>query len=352
MDQAEFNRRMDLGRKFWKRELLPHPLASFHVSDYLISTKFTAVKDLLVLGKTVAPDMLDVHAFISDFDRILAMDERVPSDIFPCVGVFSGIPWMEAICGCGVMAMAECFISIPCGEGPVRFSGANPWLRKYLEFLNVFSAEYRGRYPIVQTLLRGCLDVCGAMLGQEEMVFSMVDRPDETKKLLKEINRVYMQLVDVILSYSDEVGEGHVGPYGLWYPGRPLYFQEDLSSIVTPVQYREAVRPIHEQMCGRYGASVIHLHPTSFHCLDDILSIDALGIVQINKDDGGPSIARMMPAMRKVQQAGKGLVISASLTMDEIDLILRQLERKALMLDMFVGSVDEAVRIKRYLCRP
>lgn len=352
--QTDFERKVELSRMFWKQDRLPHPITAFHIGDYIISSKYHAAKGLLVHGKIITPDMLDVDMFIKDYESMLEAESRAPGDVFQFVGAFSGIPWLEAICGCSVKALVDSFVSMPCIESPeqydlVKWDDNNPWLCKYLEFLSKLEEAFEGRYTVAETLLRGCVDVCGALLGQMNMIYAMYDDPETTQKLLKQINSVFMTLVDTIISHSKYVYGGYVGPYGIVYPGRPLYFQEDLTSLVTPDQYRELVKPIHDSMCKRYDGSVIHLHPTSFHCLDDILKVEKLSIIQMNKDDGGPSISDMLAAMKKVQQAGKGLVISAKLDNDEIELLLSELEMRALILDLFASDVNEALAMKEFI---
>ena len=60
------------------------------------------------------------------------------------------------------------------------------------------------------------------------------------------------------------------------------------------------------ESCSRFPPfSLKDLHSSSLFLLEDILAIDELTVIQINKDVGGMPVPQMMPYAKMVQDAGK-----------------------------------------------
>ncbi len=83
---------------------------------------------------------------------------------------------------------------------------------------------------------------------------------------------------------------------------------------------------------------LFHLHPSSFFIIDQLIDLDALKVIQINKDLGGPSVEEMLPVFKKVL-AKKQLVVWGEFDDDEIALLLDQLPAKGLMLHLVAPDV-------------
>jgi hypothetical protein len=75
--------------------------------------------------------------------------------------------------------------------------------------------------------------------------------------------------------------------------------------------------------------------------LDAFLEIQEIQCFQINKDALGPSTATMIPHYRKVQEAGKPLLIRGSFDAGEVRLLLDSLDPLGLFLNIMVESVTQ-----------
>ena len=85
----------------------------------------------------------------------------------------------------------------------------------------------------------------------------------------------------------------------------------------------------------------IHLHPASFHLLDDFLAIPSLACVEANVDTGS-DVPELIPHFQKIQAAGKCLVVEARIPWGLFETILRALKREGTLYHMKTDSVDEA----------
>lgn len=340
---------------FWRRAPQKRPLMTFTTGDRFPYDKMRASRALMQHGLTITPNMVDVDAFAEQTAEEIEFrsGSRIPSDMLRGVSPFGGIPWMECLLGCGVVAMEHSFVSTPClsspGDPAKLRPEESPWLRKYCEFLEKYEARFGEEYPVTETLMRGCLDVYGALIGQEEMVYAFYDEPDAVYAMLDAINRFYVDMVKLTLRHSKRIAGGMLHPYGLWAPGAVNQFQEDLCALTTPAQMRDFVVPLHERMCAQFDYNGMHTHPTSYHVFPQQLSVSRLHMVQAQKDEGDLPIFDKLDVLASVQKAGKCLYFGADLARDELDAVLDALELRGLALSLRVKDEEEALATYDYV---
>ena len=358
MNTSELQK-IELHDAFWRRAPLTRPLLSFQVGgDRFPYDKMRAARALMRHGLTITPDMVDVGSFAEQTEEEIAHYERnkrnLPGDMLRGVAPFGGIPWMECLLGCGVMAMEHSFVSVPCQKSPgepgkLRLENS-PWLKKYVEFLETYERRFSGRYPVTETLMRGCLDVYGAIIGQENMVYAFYDAPDIAYAMLSRINELYVEMVKLTLKHSRPIAGGILHPYGLWTPGTVNQFQEDMCALVTPEQMAKFVVPIHNRMCAQFDINGMHTHPTSYHVMPQQLSVNRLNLVQAQKDEGDPLIFDRIGVLQSIQRAGKCLHFGSDLSIDEIDALLDALDMRGLSLTVRVRNEDDAMALYEHIC--
>ena len=202
-------------------------------------------------------------------------------------------------------------------------------LEKYFEFIEKLNTLSAGRFPIGQPIMRGASDVVGALLGQMELVYALADEPEAIQEAFF---KVMDALRSVIKSQWDATPDFHggysMGFYHVWCPDKCIWFQEDLSALLSPQIYKAFLREPDASVCNGYDYTAVHLHPASFFILDMYMQMEGLKAIQINKDVGGPSVKEMMPSFRKVL-ASKNLIIYGDLDEEEIDCILENFPEKA-----------------------
>lgn len=344
--------RIELHRAFWAREEQPYPIAAFRVApDFFFSRHFAAAAELLVPGKTITPDMLEVERFLPDYERMFAESEAIGQDAFWTAEPYTGIPWMEAILGCEVRAgdasfTSEHWLTSLDQLDRVRLDPENPWLLKYLEFTRALVQLSTGRFPIGMPIMRGPSDMVGAIMGQTEMVFALEDEPERMKDFFLRVAGAYRSVVDAQNALvPDFRGGTALGFYHVYCPGPSIWYQEDLSAIMSPAMYREFLAEPERRICARKDHTAIHLHPASFFILDELLVKDDLKAIEVNKDVGGPSVAEMIPYLRKIQTK-KSLILWGDLDEADIRLVKRELSMRGLFLHVTAPSVDAAKRLQ------
>lgn len=354
MEQT-INNRLQSHNAFWERKPLPRPLASFRIGDFFFSNHFKAAQHLLVDKQTITPDMLDVDTFLEDYERMYQEIQTIGQDGFWVGEPYTGIPWMEAILGCEIVATPNSFISHPRANsiddlGRIELDLENDWFKKYIEFTEKLTQQSSGRFPVGQPIMRGIADTLGAIMGQTEMVLALMDEPEKTHEAMCAIKNVFLR---VIKEQSQAIRPFHagysIGFYNVWAPKPCIWFQDDLMALLSPSLYRSYFKDLNREICLGYDYTAVHLHPASFHILDDLILIDELKAIQVNKDVGGPSIRQMLPQFKKIT-AEKNLIVWGDLDESDIDCLTDgTLPNTGIFLNIISPSLERAKELMQYL---
>jgi hypothetical protein len=341
--------------KFWDRKKTSRPLASFYVGNEFFATHYKAAKALLIKGKKITPEMIDVDSFLEDYENHYNMSSMLNQGGFWAAEPFTSIPWMEAFWGCEIFGNENSIISHPFIKDAkdldaLNFSMDNPWVQKYFEFVKKLNTLSRGRFPVSQPVMRGQGDTAGALLGQSELVFAMYEEPEI-------IRRTLSRIVDSFLMINGEMhrlnapfhGGSEIGLYHLWAPGKCVWYQDDISALLSPDLYKDFLLENEKRICAAYDYSMVHMHPASFFILDNMLRNEKLKVIQINKDNNGPTIEMMLPQFRTVLEHGKNLVIFGFLDEKEIKTIFDALPPEGIFFCLLDTKPENAQRISNYL---
>ena len=347
--RASLEERLALHRAFWAREKQPRPLASFRVGDFFFARHFQAALPLLEPDKPISPEMLIVSEFLPDYERMFREAEELGQDGFWTGEPFTGIPWMEAILGCPIRAGQESFTSKPWLASPsealerVRFDPQNPWLAKCLEFTAALVAQSRGRYPVGMPIMRGPTDLLGALLGHEEVVVALKETdPQVMHQLIEGVTRVFLAVIEAQRRLTPPFyGGSSLGFYHVWAPGTAIWFQDDLSAILSSKLYGQFFLDSARLILAGHDHTAVHLHPSSFSILDELLTLENLKAVQVNKDISGPDVKEMLPVLAKIMET-RGLILWGDLTVEDLELVRRNLPCRGLALNVVAPTVEEA----------
>ena len=289
------------------------------------------------------PEMLDPARY---FEQMTARWDGLgplDGDQFRIMTAYWYVPWLEAICGCPIWYVAESgtmYAKPPEGGWDAvrafRLKPDNPWLRKLCEFYAVLRDLAAGRYPLgVAMPMRGPLDMLGALVGVERMCFGFAESPQRVREALDILTGIWIEVVGEQLARlpSFAGGMANCEQYGLWAPGTNAVTQCDLAVAISPRTYERYLVPCDERICASMAYPVIHLHSAGLHVLEQVLSVTGFAAIQIVVDPGpkDPTVRDLWPAFRRVQAAGKPLIIHCTtITQAELDGLLAALSPRGL----------------------
>lgn len=354
--RSSLEERLALHRAFWTRQKQPRPLASFRIGDFFFAHHFQAALPLLEPGKILSPEMLNVADFLPDYERMFLEAERLGQDGFWTAEPYTGIPWMEAILGCPVRGGRDSFTSRPWLSSPeealekVVFDPQNPWLKKYLEFVAALVRQSRGRYPVDMPIMRGPSDMLGALLGQQEMVMALMEAdPKVMGQLIERVTRAFLSVIEAQRRLTPAFYRGSaLGFYHIWAPGRAIWFQDDLSAILSPELYRRFFLDSARLILAGHDHDAVHLHPSSFFILDELLTLEDLKVVEVNKDINGPDVKEMLPVLARIMET-RGLILWGDLTVEDLEIVKRNLPCRGLALNVVAPTAEEAEARLKYI---
>jgi len=106
---------------------------------------------------------------------------------------------------------------------------------------------------------------------------------------------------------------------GLWAPGSVCMTQEDGAGLLSPSIFRQTILPAQDSIWQHFDYNLFHAHSTSLGImLDGLLASDKLQCIECMIDPNGPGLDQLLPMLRKIQAAGKSILVASSLAPDEI----------------------------------
>ncbi len=336
---------------FWERKEVAFPLTGFTIGIGTDSWSYwrdnTALNHVWGKGR-IEPEDLNPVDYVEDQRTYLERAGTVGDDISRTAMPLAAIPWMEAILGCPVVATEAHFASQPILESVndfdhICFNPNNPWVHKYYEFIEVYSRAFEGCYPIGQSVLRGPSDLVCALVGPEKSTLALLDEPDALNNLLVRVTEALEQFILLERGWIPPFAGGSViGQYDLWAPGTTLRMQEDFSTLYSPSLYRTFLKPQDERLAGLAEYTLLHLHSTSLFLIEEFLSVAKIRVFQVTKDPGTARLDKMMPALEKIQEAGRCLVLKGRFDQAGQALMKERLSPAGLCVQPVVDGVEEA----------
>jgi len=83
--------------------------------------------------------------------------------------------------------------------------------------------------------------------------------------------------------------------------------------------------------------------------LDAFLEVKEIKCFEINNDQGGPPIDKMVPYFKMVQEAERPLLIRGSFKPEDIRFLIKSLDSKGLFIYILVKDIKEVHAIKNEL---
>ncbi|OIQ07708.1 hypothetical protein MOOR_26860 [Moorella thermoacetica] len=346
-------RKLELHHAYWNRQELKRPLVAFQIGSQLVSENYTAAQQLMSPPRQITPDDIVVESFYADYERMYEESSMVEQEAFWTAIPFPGIPWIEGMLGCPVYSAEGSFWAQTCYDAieqiEISLDYDNPWLKKLLEFTDKLVNLSQNRYPIGQPIMRGPVDILGALLGQEKLVYAFYDNPELVKRLAREATQVFIEVVKLLRERIPPFHNGHsFGFYPVWAPGKCLSFQEDLMALGSPVIYRDFFLACDRMIAKAYPYSTIHVHPNSFYLIPDLLEIEDLSIIEMNYDRGGPAMVEMLPSILQALEK-KHVLLRGIITEADLAILRDKVPVQGLFLYIVTDTLQRAQELNNYI---
>lgn len=312
---APIEKRIERYHAWRQREVVDRPLIglSWEPDVYLLPE----LLDESAYGKQVTADQIHPEAVLPYLEGAYRQGCELETDLIQPFLAGFGIPWVEAIAGCPIIAdpgslWAASFLESFADRPPIHFDLDNPWLRKLLEFTRVLVQFADGRFPISLPLTRGPLDVLGSMRGANVMCLDFADYPDEAAALLDELTDLWIGINQAAVRLIPPFHGGYVSRLKMWAPGPAVTPQNDISSAVSPATYAQFALPCDRRIVDSFPYHSFHMHATEHHQMDNLVTLEKLTAIQTFLDigQGGLKLETMFADVRRVL-ASKPVLLGA-----------------------------------------
>lgn len=195
----------------------------------------------------------------------------------------------------------------------VRYDPENPWSRRIKAIYRAGLSRWGGVVAMGMPDLGGVMDVAATFRGSENLLMDLYDDPDEVLRLIGEIETAWREAYRDFESVLRTGNPGYTDWTGLLSPVPSYVLQCDLSYMIGNGMFRRFVLPTLERDADWLGNSIYHLDGIGeLNHLDTLLSIEKLNAVQWVYGDGQPGPMRWLPVYRKIQSAGKRIMLSGT----------------------------------------
>lgn len=268
------------------------------------------------------PDQSNCHDFSWTAEQVIdAVDSRLSTqeyvgDGYPVFDfAYFGPGVLAAFCGAKLDNSSGRVWFFPPVEDPelsqvhVKYDPNNVWSRRIKDIYRAGLERWNGSVIMGFPDLGGVMDVVASMVGTENLLYAMVDEPEEVERLVKETQVAWYE------AYNDfaEVLKPQ-GAYTDWnglLSRDPAYIlQCDFCYMISPKMFSRFVLPTLQEDARRLTNTIYHLDGIGeLPHLDQILAIPELNAVQWVYGTGQPGPYAWLDVFQKILNAGKQIMV-------------------------------------------
>ncbi len=342
-----WDQRMDRHEAFLERRPVDRALIHPWKSGYYPAEQFPRGTSRWQTGEVLRAEEVSFVPFADDYERLYELQRNCDGEFGFVGSAYWGIPWLEAIMGCLVkVAPANCyakpFLTSPDVAKELALDlNANAWLDTLLRFTRELVDFAAGRFPVCPPLLRGPGDAAAAMLGEMKYVTGFFDAPAGMRELLAlcaETRLAVFERLQAIIPAWNGIHAAGGYPSIVWSRRSVAYHQEDSAAVLNPSIFREFILPALRIGVSATEVHFIHLHSACLYPVDILLDDDSFDVIQINVDHRGmgPPVCELINTFKKIQAAGRPLVLWGEFSPEEWELVERELSPVGLSLQPIV----------------
>jgi len=202
----------------------------------------------------------------------------------------------------------------------VTYDPQNKWVRRIKALYQAGLQKWNGTVLMGMPDLGGVLDVAATFRRSENLLMDLYDDPQEVKRLSREIQDAwYAAYEDLAQVLKPQRAYTHWS--GLASRAPSYIIQCDFCYMIGNPMFKEFVLDTLRKDTERLAHSIYHLDGIGqLNHLNDILALEKLDAVQWVYGDGQPSAVHWLDVYRRIQAAGKGVMICGN-AQDYLDVL-------------------------------
>lgn len=297
---------------YWKRQNTGRPL--MHVvarREELID----AARAEFLRSKSVEDKYLTASRIVERY-RYYCETSEFLAESFPNLSVDFGPGSMAAYLGCEIDFQPQTvwfdpFVTDWTEHPPLAFDPDAKWFRRHLQLFSDVKALAAGDFYVAIPDIIENLDILASLRGAQDLIFDMMDDPDEIESRVRQVTGAYFEYYDRFYDLAkDAQGGSCYTVFQILGPGRTAKLQCDFSAMISPGQFRQFVQQSLHEQTQKLDSVLYHLDgPDAIRHLDALMEIPGIDALQWTSGDYAPDGAHeeWYPIYDKAVRAGKGL---------------------------------------------
>jgi hypothetical protein len=240
-------------------------------------------------------------------------------------------------------------------SSPLRIGARNRWFDLVIEMTEAALGAGKGKYLVSTTDLGGPTDLLASLRGTEQLCMDIVDDPIGVRTALDSLTEIWKEFYTRLDELIRPAFGGSVSRH-LWAPGSHYPLQCDFATVISTAMFDDVVLPEIRSQVDFLDFVEFHLDgPGVARHIDALLEIPKIALIQWVYGDGNPTTGYWIPMLKKIQSAGRSVLIYADASTppgrDEIKLLLSELDPRRMCLNVSgvsaPGDADDLVALFR-----
>jgi hypothetical protein len=214
----------------------------------------------------------------------------------------------------------------------IKLDFNNAYFRKIEELTYAALERCKGKYMVGYTDFHPGLDCAAAFRDAQQLCIDLLLEPDKVKQLIEISSRDFHKVYD----HFDTILKAH-NQLSVTWMGIPSFGKIhipscDLGTLISPGQFEEFILPVLRNEVKPMTHNIFHLDGIGVaKHLDMILEIPEINAIQWVQGMGNDvPIMQWVPLIKKIQAAGKSLVID--LQISELNNFMKEVEPEGILL--------------------
>ena len=188
----------------------------------------------------------------------------------------------------------------------LTYNAVNPWWQRVQELTSGLVERYGGNLAVSHTDLGGNLDILASFRGTQELLYDLIDCPEEVDRLTRLITQLWLRYYDELDAIIRPACQGTSCWTPIWSSGKTYMLQSDFSYMISPAMFERFVVPDITTCCDHLDHGFYHLDgKEQIRHLDLLLSIERLRGIQWIPGDGQPPHHEWLPLLKRIRDGGK-----------------------------------------------
>jgi hypothetical protein len=229
----------------------------------------------------------------------------------------------------------------------INFDKNNPYFKKIEELTKLALDRCEGSFMVGYTDLHPGMDCAAAWRDPQQLCIDILLNPEEVKRLIKKANMHFREVFDFFDKMLKTRNQLSVTWMGIPSFGKMHIPSCDFSAMISTEHYLEFAHPITVEEVKPMDHNVYHLDGKGVaRHIDHILEIKEINAIQWVQGMGNDTpIMQWVPFIKKIQKAGKSLVLDIQL--NELDDFIAAIHPEGIMLCIAADEDIQPDIIKR-----